>query len=123
MKAYIIQFKETGISTVKTAKVIKDWRDHWLIAQWQSQYRLCFPRGKEGGTRCEISKDQAIEIIQGADLLGVKTFMKSATTWRNQRSIDACIRKVEKRLKDLKADIEGTTGILNFLNNATNFKQ
>jgi hypothetical protein len=105
MAKYIKEFQLTGPSIVKVDLICKHWNERFMISVWatDSEEKYTFVvNGKRKDTRLcktQISKEQALEIIERLKLIPVQSPMfKSGVTFYNTEFVDFEI----ERLKAIK---------------------
>jgi hypothetical protein len=88
MSKYLKRFNETGICIADVETVVADWDDSWFISQHHENYKLCRHDSEadnftKTNFKCEISKQQAHEIIGRLNLIDTPSgFFNNARTWR-----------------------------------------
>ncbi len=103
MDELIKVFNETGNCEVDVAKVAAAWNDKFSISQYNDKYRLIeqIELFKESAYKINISKEQALEIIDKAKLLQIRsTFFRNTSTWRSKSNIISEISRFEQLLVD-----------------------
>jgi len=97
----ITDYQQTGICTIDVEKVCKAWTDKFIISQYHDEYSLIkFLRG-ENKYRVSISKDQALEVINKAELAQVKSdLFKYAWTYKKAGFIQSEIIRLNEILKE-----------------------
>lgn len=108
MEEFIKTFRDTGNCEVDTDKIANDWNDRFSISQWHDEYRFIeqIKLFEEEAYKVTISKEQALEIIDKAKLLPVKSSLfRHGITWRSKSNIISDKNRIENLLKD-KTDFQ-----------------
>lgn len=105
MEELIKEFKETGPCLVDVEKVVSAWNNKFSISQYGDKYTLVeqIELYKEEHYKVVITEEQAIQIIEKAGLLQIKsTIFLKASTWRSKSNIISEIERFEKILNEEK---------------------
>lgn len=84
-----IDMPMTGVCTLDMHKVLKKWGKLWSLAEWRSDnsWRIVKHKRKDSAIteiKATISEEDAQEIIEKLNLIGVNTFGASGYTYRKK---------------------------------------
>lgn len=107
MNKYITLFKVAGRCIVNITEIFKDWNKSFSITQTSNRKCFLSNTGKKDGFRCEISYDQASEIIEKLGLIFVENSMvKNAGAYYDAATAQAELRRLtetyNKKIQELK---------------------
>jgi hypothetical protein len=119
MSKYIIDFQQTGNSTINVDLVCKDWNDRFSICTWindnEEKYTFIV-NGKRKNTRLcktQISKEQAFAVADKLKLIHVKdTTFRSAGTFHSESFIKSEVERITKIKQDKENELALISKIL-----------
>lgn len=104
---YLIEFNQTGISTVNVDLIAKDWSDKFVISQYSPPdkkpdiFRIHITK-RNNNLKTLISKEQALEIINKCKLVEIKSSMfASGKAFYNMSYVESAYNKFIKRETEL----------------------
>lgn len=112
MRKFITKFQDVGICEVNVFKVVKNWSNKFFISQWDDKYTLVKQGRGERHAKVHISKEQALEIIEKANLFPISGFFKSGKTYRSKHNILSEIDRLSKILDEKNIEIQNIKEII-----------
>ena len=116
---FIARFETTGVCELNISEVIKDGRTR--ISSYGDSvtaYRKCKGNTKYN-FKCKVSEAQANEVIQGLNLVAVKSpVFKRATTYYSLAEIEQQKQNIEQQLKDNNSEMQRLAEKSEWLNNS-----
>lgn len=98
MQEIIKVFNATGNCIIDVDALEKSWDHRFLLTQWGEEYRLVqYLRKGSSSTKikCDISQEQANDIIKKLKLVSTQTTFTSGKSWRKegQSEFDMLVKK------------------------------
>lgn len=101
MTEIIKEFNMTGACVIDVEALSKAWDHRFWLSQWKDEYRLVqYLRRGSGRTKikCDISPEQAQEIIQTLQLVRTQALFASASSWRKQGQSEFDMQPKKRKL-------------------------
>lgn len=117
MSKYLIDFQETGVSTLNVDLVCKDWNDKFSISTWindkDETYTLNVTKRKKSFLKTQISKETANEIISKLGLISLKSpFFNSGGSYHSETFIKSEIKRLEIMEKEKEEELSAVKNTL-----------
>jgi len=107
MQKYLLTENLTGINTINIEKVVQDWNNKFTILQYHDEYTFVIYGSKKKHTKTDISKQQALEVINELGLLRVRNgFLKNASSYKSKEFIKSEIERLQMLLNEKEAEIQ-----------------
>lgn len=86
MKSLLKKFNRTGDCIIDTKEICKQWKDFWLISEYDLKYTFIIPDRRSNEItklKVQISTNQAREIINSIGLKRMaSSIFKKGATWK-----------------------------------------
>lgn len=112
MSKYIIDFEQIGESTVNVDLICKDWNERFVIRTWindnEERYTFIIKGKRKNTTLCktQISKKQAMEVVDKLDLIHVKDgISKSRGNYHSIKFIKSEVERMTKMKQNMEQDL------------------
>lgn len=116
MRDFIKTHNQTGECEVFVDKIIEKWNNRFSISKWKDEYTFVISNRAKTHSKCKISIEQALEIIEKLDLFAIKSeTFNSGTTYKNRETIENEITRLTKMYNYKKQEIKTIEDVLYIL--------
>lgn len=97
MSELLKEYNQTGNCVVDLPVLYKKWNKTFTLSQYRDDYTLSKKKGKNGGLKVSISKEQALEIIKELQLVEIQDItFRSAKTFRSRVDVEKDIDRLSE---------------------------